>query len=479
MGTVIESEDFEASELKEIEKSLTFIFRNHFGADKILRCFLKKRNVDGTFSLAVPYAYGRKITKDYNIPKIKSEREKWNFVGTLKPEQQEAKNEFYPILSTKGSFSLYFATAYGKTITSIESCADLVGKSGGRVLVLFNMRVLIKQWIESILQFTNATVMIVNKDDFGKHPRVKLYSPGENPAGSNSQGNSPDGSNSQGNSPEGHFCCCMVQSLHKITFTPDVLVLDEAHRLCSQINVDKILKIFPKYLINLTATPKRPDGFESFLTVLAGGKKQQLVKISQKPFIMYPIINDTTYKDEGLTRLQLEQLISNDTNRNAEIVNLIEEIINKTKFKIMLMGFYVDQLTDIHDTLECKQINVARLIANDKKCENARIIIGNITKLGTGYDESKTVINFDNIKADLLIFILSTYQCEQPLGRVLRADKPRAIQIIDNHRWFDKTWKANSKFYKTVKGVIAERSDWKNIIEKLVEDSKNIHEESL
>jgi superfamily II DNA or RNA helicase len=38
------------------------------------------------------------------------------------------------------------------------------------------------------------------------------------------------------------------------------LVLDEAHWLCTQNNINYILEYHPKYIMALTATPNREDG---------------------------------------------------------------------------------------------------------------------------------------------------------------------------------------------------------------------------
>jgi len=66
-----------------------------------------------------------------------------------------------------------------------------------------------------------------------------------------------------------------ISRVENIDVPIDLLILDEAHLLCTQNNLNRLLALEPKYVIVLTATPERDDGMEKILTALAGGKKHQ------------------------------------------------------------------------------------------------------------------------------------------------------------------------------------------------------------
>lgn len=434
---------------------LTFVFKNPFGANLKVEAFLKVSEE----AVRVPFQAGLRLSElefnEYRATGVK----KWEFKGELYPQQKELFDEMFPVFKTKGSVLIGAYTSWGKTIQSVHLASSVIAGRKGKVLIVFSIRVLIDSWVETFKEFTNASVIQVEKE---------------------------------GDEDKADILICMTGALKYITKKVDVVILDEAHTLCTQIILDKLLLIKTSFVIALTATPDRDDKMDAIIVAMVGGDKHQFILKYKKPFQIFKLNTGFSkinckevaeviktrkdYKD-GVedTRGFLETCLSLHPERNEKISILLCRLALETDFKIAVMANRSEQIDILYQELLDSGVSVSRLRGNDKNPENSKVLIGDIKKMGIGFDDKMAVRNWDGKRINLVVYLLSTYKLEQSIGRS-RAPRPYAIHLVDNHKWFHNSYKDNHIWYEEhLEGDGAfrdvEGDPWNSIVETLIKEN--------
>lgn len=493
MAIQINLDEYDKKTLKKLEEILTLNYSDPFGKDLTIFAWTAVTSK----TLNIPYAIARKFLGVKPTKRYPNDN-RWNFFFKLhtKPDnnQQELEDQALPVLKKHGSICLYLPCSWGKTIQAISMASQL--DKGGKVAVISTFTILTAfrkgrygQWKESFEECSDAKVFFLRKPTKTKtwekeqeDANVLVGMPGD------------------------------IQ--YMINKEVDVLIIDEAHSICTEKHVEKILQIMPKYVIVLTATPDRDDEMDCFLHSIGGGKKQQFIRKSNKPFKIYPLMTgfsdaDVDFGEEessereafsddddeedldsdvetkskkkkslyeikkkikdnmrkGITRVNLETKLAYLPERNKEIIDFIEYVHNNTGFKLAVVGDRVDQLSWLYDECIERDLDVSGLWGKRKIVDNSRILILGIKKGGTGFDEKVAIEDWDGKRIDLMLFTISTYKIIQVLGRALRANHPILIQMIDKDRkkWFWKTWLDNVNTYEEMEGKVQDECDWISI----------------
>jgi hypothetical protein len=78
--------------------------------------------------------------------------------------------------------------------------------------------------------------------------------------------------------------------------------------------------------------------------------------------------------------------------------------------------------------------------------KDARLLVGSIQKIGTGFDEESSAKEYTGTRFDLMILVGTTKSeslITQIAGRVLRSPIPPSIVVfVDNHKSVENHWKA-------------------------------------
>lgn len=500
MAIQINLKDYSKKKLKELEEILTYNYSNPFGKDITIFAW----NAVSQETLNIPYTIARKyLGVEPKKRKPPKNYQPWKFLYSLRSEPSDQKTldkEAFPVLKKHGSICLFLPCSWGKTIQSISMASRL--DQGGKVVVISSYSILTGyskdkcgQWKDAFEECTDAKTFFLRKPT-----KTKTW---------------------ENEQKEANVLIGMPGSIkYLLNKEVDVLILDEAHTLCTSNFVEKVLEILPKYVIILTATPERDDEMDCFLHAVGGGKKQQFIRKSNKPFKIFPLTTGFSDEDvefgeeseeseepgdenedpedpedqgeepktkkslyeiqkkikenmrKGITRVNLESKLAFLPERNKEIIDFIEYIHENTNFKLAVVGDRVNQLSSLYDECVERDIDVAGLWGNRKSVENSRVLILGLKKSGTGFDEKAFIENWDGKRIDLMLFTISTYKIIQVLGRALRASHPIVIQMIDKDKknWFIKTWRDNKKTYADMDGLIQANCDWKTIREKIKQE---------
>lgn len=359
---------------------------------------------------AVPMSYG--ISQGYPAP----ERSTFPaidrvFTGVLRPEQVEVNAEAVALMLKHKTCTLGVPTGFGKTVTAIH----IAIRTKFKTLILVNRLVLVDQWVDAVKKHTNATVASVAPSTEGDC--------------------------------KADFVITNILNLDKydIDFTKQfgLVIADEIHLLTSPVLCKKFLRIYPRYLLGLSATPYRLDNLSKIITLFFGEHqvtrplfREHIVRKISSPFT--PIIRHTAQGLVDWTDLITQQCMNKE--RNDQIVELVNTI---TEGGVLVLCKRRDQVTYLHD----KVPESTMLLGGDDTYDpNCRIIFATISKGGVG---------FDNVNISTLVMATDARDYYlQILGRCFRKldTIPVVYDIVDNNPMLEAHWAERSQVYRAVGG---------------------------
>jgi len=376
-----------------------------------------------------PFAFGQETFPNDRIePELTPENSGWDFTGQLLPHQVSIVDEVMNNLMENGSANANTFCGSGKTVMGI-ACGAKINQMlaaegvGGCTIIVYSLAILADQWLETINMHSNAKGLIVQS---GGH--TETLKPGD-----------------------ADIYLCMIDSVPKLPVeirkSCQMLIGDEAHLLCTELRLSKLLTVDPLFVLLLTATCVKLNGLERMMYLLAGDRAT--VRISTKPFTVWRY--DTGIKVPMLLNKQgrpdwngmVKWLVDNDK-RNNLIVELVKA--NPTR-KIAIMTNRTEHVKKLQSMLIEAGESVGIMCGNISKYEKCRVLIGNIPKMGTGFDEKSACQDFDGQRINLLIMAMSTKQIEQPAGRAFRAEKPHIMHLVDKGAIFNNHFKICEEWY--------------------------------
>jgi superfamily II DNA or RNA helicase len=356
----------------------------------------------------LPYTFGNRIfKKNINFEKNYPITE-FNTTKNLYSHQIPIAEEALSHLENKGTTVLGLPPGSGKTVYG----AVIAAAAGLYTCVLIKNIILADQWLKTFQDFTDATVWIV-----------------------------PDAAGLKKNPvPEGKMPQVTICMLGRYAFLPKeyresigVLIIDEAHSWCIPTGVDCLLAWEPKYVVAETATLVRQDQMHQMMQVICG--LHGIFKKTQKSFTVYKVA--TGYKPEvGKTaggRLDYNGLlkdISNSEYCNQIIVKLIKDNSDRKVLVLTRLREHVDILMEM---IQTEGIKVDYLAGNKKNYTDSDVLIGTISKIGTGFDEKNACKDFGGKRINMVILASSIKDealLEQSVGRGFRSEDPIIVDIF-------------------------------------------------
>uniref|UniRef100_A0A6C0KSD3 Helicase ATP-binding domain-containing protein n=1 Tax=viral metagenome TaxID=1070528 RepID=A0A6C0KSD3_9ZZZZ len=349
-------------------------------------------------SVIVPFSYG---VKNLGIKKPKTELydkiRACSFSGHLRDTQKTIKDEAIQNLNTYGAAIISCYPGFGKTITSIY----ISSKIGLKTMIIVNRVVLMNQWKEAINNFLpDAKVQFLS-------PKKKW----ENDADFfiiNAINVSKFGSH----------------SFQKV----GTIIVDEAHLIMSGVLSQSLRFLFPKYLIGLSATPYRTDGFNVLLDLYFTEVK--IIRKLFHPHIVYKIETGFTpeveYDRNGTVNWgKIIESQSVNKERNNFIISLVQKHYERN---ILILTKRIEQANYLYEKLKAAGEKVDTFIESQTEFDkDSRVLIGTTSKVGVGFDH-------DKLDALILASDLEEYFI-QYLGRVFRRQDitPVIFDLVDNN----------------------------------------------
>ena len=332
-------------------------------------------------------------------------------------------------------------TVTHNTFLGIKLSADL----GGKTLIVVNKECLMDQWIEAIEKFTGGKARI------GIIQQSKI------------------------DVKDKDYVVAMLHSLAKKEYTKETFaefrlaICDEAHHIGSEMFSKALPKIASKYMLGLSATPKRKDGlskvFYSYLGELFHSEKR---KGSNRVMVKrFKLTSPTTYYETLYMSNGIKNTAAMVTNlsryeaRSQLIVECIRALMKEDR-KILLLSGRREHLEQIFSLLEKSDIkNIhgkkitfgyyrgnqgmnkndhKKMLAESAKCD---IVLGTYAIAAEGLD-------IPDLNTE--IYATPSAEIEQALGRILRKFhekiNPLVVDLIDSCGNFPKQAYTRAQFYK-------------------------------
>jgi superfamily II DNA or RNA helicase len=350
----------------------------------------------------------------------KSPRQRVVQTYRLSIEKQNVDEYFGFTLDGNGRFLLHNGILTHNTITSlcIASTIRLT------TMIFVNKLVLIDQWLETIYKC------------FGQETRVQVI--------------------------EGRKCTLQLGCDFYIVNAINVkkhpfelyknlgiglLLVDECHLLMTRIFSQALSFIRPRYMIGLSATPFRIDGYDILLELYFG--LHRVVRKLHRSHTVYHIDSKIKIEHERDVRGDIlwHSVIEKQTThvkRNEMIADICRKYSTRN---ILVLSKRLCQIEHIANLLRDQHVTVMKENENTFD-ENARILIATFQKVGTG---------FSHDKLDMLVLASDTEEYFiQYLGRVFRRPdvQPIVIDIVDQHPILKRHFHTRKRVYEEAGGTI-------------------------
>lgn len=426
-GLLTQTQLLNIAKLLVMQPKQSYVPSNNFYARQNTKEPIKLFEVDtDEDEVIVPYTFYRGIsTGQPNAGKM-FPRVPYNFKGELYKSQQSIADDAMDQLTTHGTTTLNLYTAFGKTVLG----AYLASKLKMLTLVLYTSTILEPQWKNTFEQFTDVRVWIV-----GQEP--------------------PSGG--------AHVILCMDTRLSKMPkeYIDQIgtVIYDEAHEFCTPTRISCFLGIQPRYIISATATLKREDGMHDIIQAVCG--THSVVKISKKPFNVFKYITGIDIPIQKNARMMSDwprycrDLCENE-DRNIMILDIVRR---NPSHKILILTWRKDHVDLLHKCLTEMEISVDMMAGNKKSYTDSSVLVGTISKIGTGFDEKAACDDFNGVRINMLILVgsmKSVQLLEQVSGRCFRADFPQIIFFVDKSNISENHWRVAQRWFISRNGKIFE-----------------------
>jgi superfamily II DNA or RNA helicase len=343
--------------------------------------------------------------------RLKVKTPKQDFFLTLRDEQEKSKNKIL-----RNDYALLIAPpGFGKTAVA----ASVISERRVATLILVHKTVLLEQWSKRLSEYYKIDIKSIGILGKGKK---KL---------------------------NGELDVATLQSLKnrpELIENYSQIIIDEAHHMPA-VSFEIPLKRFKgKYVLGLSATPKRKDGMEAIMYLQCGDIVHESVRKNTIKHILKTIATQYETFSDHFTMMLGE--ITEDEIRNRQIIN---EILKLPDRKILVLSERIEHLNILWHMLEAKGVEAVLLYGGLKtkekkiqfeKTENASIILSTSSYIGEGIDIGHL---------DTIVFTMPISYPEriiQYLGRIGReGQKCLAIDFVDTSVPMLK-----SSFNKRIKG---------------------------
>ena len=367
--------------------------------------------------LRMPFHYAHQKFKTVNnhLPHKRVQIDKKGEFNLTEGQRKNA-NAVIDHLKTSKCCTLCLEPGGGKTATScvISTSVKLL------TLVLVQNKLLLTQWENEFEKFTTARTYIVDKKvPFDQDATVIICH-------------------------VRRWALIPEETRNQVGF----LVIDESHLLCNQYGASAMLSVTPRYMLACTATPSRSrDGMYDLMDSFFGPnevknkkQKQMLVTRISTPYLGEKVESEKTGRLVWSTYIQ--SLLYN-VERNELIVSRVLADAEETGRKILVLTSEKKHVDLLYNMFLEQDLSTDWLSGTKSSYQNCQVLVGNIQKCGTGFDDANFCENFDGERISIIWIvteIANVETAEQVVGRA-RVDEPWIRQLVDKDPLSQKHWR--------------------------------------
>ena len=354
-------------------------------------------------------------------------------------DQNIVVEEAWAILREERVVFLALATGFGKTTLGNYFC----GKTRLKTLVMCHIDKVNKQWVEEFSKFSTAKVQFLKGVASAPGKKGKKFDPTAD---------------------------VYVGGIEKVAGMDrsylsqiGLVILDEAHVSTITAFSRALLRVRPKYVIGLSATPKRSDGMEKILAMYFGHPSKFILRRETKDFTVRKVV--TGFKPKLKYQIYKGRATPNWctlTNSIAAHTPIHDFVINKLtgdgehagpEWCAMIMSERVDECQAIYDRLSALlpkgsvELSIGGISKTDEAridLQKYRILVASCKRCGTGYNDSR--LN--------LCFLLSDHKSTEQYEGRLRTVDCIIYDFVSDYRALENHWKLREKWYTGKGGKI-------------------------
>jgi superfamily II DNA or RNA helicase len=374
----------------------------------------------------LPYAFGSIFLKSYPNDTREYLPIKVTFQGELRPRQKKKVAKLDAHFADFRTATFCAHTGFGKT----RVANHYISKFGLLTVVLVPGTQLMEQWPKAVTEILPTARVGVAGEDC-------LEQIGDNI----------------------DVIICMPDRWQKI---PDdirkkvgFLIVDEAHMFCTPTRSVSLLQFEPKYILALTASPRRRDGTMGVIHSLCG--LHQVKARYKEPVTVWRFLTGLEFKTEKNVKGEtnwagtLKSIVENE-DYNELIADLVTYLVVDLKRKPLLMcerKYHVDDLTK---RVKARKFSCDYLMENKNSYNDSQVILAIMKKAGTGFDEQYACPDFSGSRIDTVVYCSSFKEINgliQYGGRAFRAPEPLIIHLVVKNGIIESQWRQASKYYKS------------------------------
>lgn len=327
----------------------------------------------GCLKELIDFLEGQSIQVDMVDHQYEGDRVDVNFNGTLTSQQTEVVSSL--LVDNQGTLSA--TTGFGKTVVATAIIAE---RKVNRIIIVHRTQ-LMKQWAERLSQLLQI-------------PEGEI---GQIGGGKNKVTGKVDVATIQGLNYGGQLKSFITQY--------GQIIVDECH-IISAVTFENVLKkIRPKYVLGLTATPKRKDGMHPIIFMQCGPIRYKIDAKNQakiRPFAHVLIKRETNFFTKNTEFQEIYEELASDSNRNLQIFDDVLQSLEEGRSQIILTE-RLEHLEKLKSQFSGFAKNIIVLAGNMKKKDRKkelerlstipkdeeRLVIATGKYIGEGFDDAR------------------------------------------------------------------------------------------
>lgn len=380
-----------------------------------IQCY---RTNDGVVSLPLAYAsklLGKPMNTELDHQVINIE-----FKGQLNDGQKVVIAEAEKHLDTLQATTFDLRPGYGKTVLG----AYLACQRKLLTIVFTHREIISDQWRQTFEKFTNAKVYVLGEKEPKEYDVIVCL----------------------GN----RYKSLSQEVINRI----GMMIIDEAHCFCVPSYIEALLAFQPRYVIAESATLEREeDQMERVIYSICNDHK--ISRAYEGEYTVFKVITGTTperkyvggfQKNIDWNHLRRTTLFNNRRDEIAKAI--IEE--NPTE-GILILTALVDHAELLEKSIKTIEPSVGLMCGKRKTFNNCRVLVGTVSKIGTGFDQASACKDFDGRRFSIVILMCSfkkRSQLVQNVGRAFRVESPKVYHFVDDDSLYVNHWRICARWYR-------------------------------
>lgn len=217
------------------------------------------------------------------------------------------------------------------------------------------------------------------------------------------------------------------------------VIVDEADVMCTQLSVYEMVKMYPRYMIGMSATVIRQDGLHKVLDIFWGSRAKWIIRLKtfdEKISMKMVILNTGLYVESrrnmrnALDWTAMGGDIAIMDERNEMIKNLC--LIHRDK-KILILCNRTEHVTLLESMLREAGEDVTSYYGKDKSYNDANVLVATNKKASRGFDDKQVSQSYDGVRFNMIILTMTMNQADQAIGRGLRGNSLLLYVMTDDN----------------------------------------------